>query len=166
MWSLSRLSPRLAPGSWGWTILPVKMAKTYSHIRGHMVRMMDEPKEIERSFKRAVTDSGNEIVFSDEANKAGVNNLLGIYGVITGKSMSEVEADFAGTRGYGELKERVAESVIAELTPIRERYHELMRDVAELDRLLATGAEKAQAVSGPKLEDVKRRIGLVLPGGV
>ena len=143
----------------------VKMAKTYSHIRGHMVRMVDEPKEIERSFKRAVTDSGNEIVFSDDPNKAGVNNLLGIYGVVTGKSQADVEADFADARGYGELKERVAEAVIAELTPVRERYHELMQDVGELDRLLARGAERARAVTGPKLQEVKRRVGLVMPVG-
>ena len=142
----------------------VKMAKTYSHVRGHMVRMMDEPKEIERSFKRAVTDSGNEIVFSDDPAKAGVSNLLGIYRVVTGKSQTEAEADFADARGYGELKGRVAEVVIAELMPIRERYHELMGDVAELDLLLTRGAEKARAVSGPKLEEVKRRVGLVLPG--
>ena len=142
----------------------VKMSKTYAHIRGHMVRMMDEPKEIERSFKRAVTDSGNEIVFSDDPVKAGVSNLLGIYSVVTGKSQTETEADFADASGYGEFKGRIAEVVIAELTPIRERYQELMGDVAELDRLLKRGAEKARAVSGPKLEEVKRRVGLVLPG--
>ena len=141
----------------------VKMAKTYSHIRGHLVRMMDEPKEIERSIKRAVTDSGNEIRFSDGPEKAGVNNLLGIYLVITGKSRSEVEADFTDAAGYGDLKARVAEAVIAELSPVRERYNELMGDIAELDRLLARGAERARAVSGPKLDAVKRRVGLVLP---
>ena len=141
-----------------------KMAKTYSHVRGHLVRMLDEPGEIERSIKRAVTDSGNEIRFSDEPEKAGIDNLLGIYKVITGKSTEEVEADFADARGYGDLKTRVAEVVIAELTPIRERYNELMGDVAELDRLLARGAEQARAVSGPKLEEVKRRVGLMLPG--
>ena len=141
----------------------VKMAKTYSHIRGHMVKMVDDPKEIERSFKRAVTDSGNEIRFSDDPSKAGVNNLLGIYRVMTGKSESEVEVDFADARGYGDLKQRVADVAIEELTPIRERYDELMKDVGELDRLLARGAESARAVSGPKLQEVKRRMGLVLP---
>ncbi len=142
----------------------VKMAKTYSHVRGHMVRMVDEPDEIERSIKRAVTDSDNEIRFSDDVERAGVNNLLGIYKVITGKGKSEVEADFADASGYGQLKTRVAEAVVEELNPIRERYDELMKDVAELDRLLAQGAESARAVSGPKLEEVKRRVGLVLPG--
>jgi tryptophanyl-tRNA synthetase len=143
----------------------VKMSKTFSHIRGHAVRMLDEPKEIERAFMRAVTDSGNEIVFSNDPAKAGVNNLLGIYKATTGKSVAEVERDFASARGYGDLKRGVAEAVIAELTPIRERHEQLMRDPAELDRLLAIGAEHARAYATPKLEQMKRAMGLTIPGG-
>ncbi len=142
----------------------VKMSKSYAHIRGHAVNLLDEPKEIERSFKRAVTDSGNDIRFSDDPEKAGVNNLLGVYKAITGRSREEVEADFAGARGYGDLKARVAEAVIEELRPLRERHHRLMNDVGELDRLLAVGAEQAGAVSENKLKEVKRRMGLVIPG--
>ena len=140
-----------------------KMSKSYAHIRGHAIRLLDEPGEIQDAIRRAVTDSGNEIRFSDEPEKAGVNNLLGIYKGITGKEKREVEADFASARGYGDLKKRVAEAVIAELAPIRERYEDLMGDVAELDRLLARGAEQARSVSEPKLDEMKRRIGLVLP---
>ena len=141
----------------------MKMSKSYAHIRGHAVRMLDDPKEIQRSIRRAVTDTGNEIVFSDDPDKAGVNNLLGIYKVITDKSEQDVVADFADARGYGDLKERVAEVVIDQLTPIRKRYSEIMDDVGELDRLLAKGAEQAASVSGPKIEEMKRRVGLVLP---
>lgn len=140
-----------------------KMSKVYAHIRGHAIRMLDEPKGIERSIMRAVTDSGNEIQFSDDPEKAGVNNLLGIYKALTNKSAEEVEADFEGARGYGDLKKRVAEVVVEALTPIRERYYRLMEDVAELDRLLSRGAEQARAVAEPKLEEMKRRVGLVLP---
>jgi tryptophanyl-tRNA synthetase len=140
----------------------VKMSKSYSHIRGHAVRMLDEPKEIERSFMRAVTDSGNEICFSDDPAKAGVNNLLGIYKAVTGKSVTETERDFMFARGYGDLKRRVAEVVIAELTPIRERHEQLMKDPAELDRLLAIGAEQARAYAGPKVEQMKRAMGLTI----
>ena len=142
----------------------VKMSKSFAHVRGHAVGLLDAPGDIERSFRRAKTDSGNEIHFSEKAEKASVNNLLGIYKVVTGKSESDVEADFAGAAGYGELKGRVAEAVVAELTPIRQRYEVLMEDLAELDRLLAGGAERARAVSEPKLMEVKRRVGLVLPG--
>ena len=143
----------------------VKMSKSFAHIRGHAVRILDDPAEIERTFKRAVTDSGNEIRFSDDPERAGVNNLLGIYKVVTGRSEAESEADFVSARGYGDLKARVAEVVIEELAPIRERYYELMDDVAELDRLLARGAEQARAVAGAKMDVIRSRVGLTLPAG-
>ena len=142
-----------------------KMSKSYEHIRGHLVKMIDPPEEIERTIKRAVTDSGNEIVFSDAPEKAGVNNLLGVYQVITSKTAAEAEADFADARGYGDLKRAVAETVIQELAPIRRRYQEIMDDRAELDRILAYGAERARAEADAKLHDMKSRIGLALPEG-
>ena len=140
----------------------VKMSKSYSHIRGHAIRMLDEPQEIERSFMRAVTDSGNEIRFSDDSEKAGVNNLLSIYKVVTGKPEGEVEKDFESARGYGDLKKAVAEIVIEELSPIRQRYNELISDVTELDKLLAVGSQRAESVSGPKLLEMKDKMGLLL----
>ena len=140
----------------------VKMSKSYSHIRGHAIRMLDEPQEIERSFMRAVTDSGNEIRFSDDSEKAGVNNLLSIYKVVTGKPEGEVEKDFESARGYGDLKKAVAEVVIEELSPIRQRYNELVSDVTELDKLLAVGSQRAESVSGPKLLEMKDKMGLLL----
>ncbi|MDA0769427.1 MAG: tryptophan--tRNA ligase [SAR202 cluster bacterium Casp-Chloro-G4] len=142
-----------------------KMSKSFSHIRGHAIGMLDDPKEIERSFKRAVTDSGKDITFSNDPERAGVNNLLGIYKVITGRNTSEVENDFADARGYGDLKARVAEVVTEELMPIQKRYHEIMDDVSELDRLLARGAEHAASVSTPKMDELKRKVGLTLPRG-
>lgn len=140
-----------------------KMSKSYAHIRGHAVRILDEDKEIMRSFKKAKTDSDNEIVFSDDPAKAGVRNLLGIYQAITGKDNDGVLADFADARGYGDLKVRVGEAVIAEVAPIRKRHHELMNDPAELDRLLAQGAEQAESVSQPKVDQMKEIMGLIVP---
>ncbi len=137
-----------------------KMSKSMAHVRGHAVRMLDEPAEIERSFRRAVTDSGNDIGFSDDPERAGVNNLLGIYRVITGRDAAQVEADFADARGYGDLKARVAEVVIEELAPIRETHARLMRDPAELDRLLAAGARAAREFAEPKMDLVRDRVGL------
>lgn len=140
-----------------------KMSKSLASVRGHAVRLLDDPKEIMRSFKRAVTDSGREIVFSQDPEKAGVNNLLGIYKAVTGKSEADVLADFADARGYGDLKKGVAEVVIDMLQPIQERYTQLMDDPAELDRLLAKGAEQAAAVSMPKIKQLKEIMGLTLP---
>ena len=140
-----------------------KMSKSLANTRGHAVRLLDTPKEIEYVIKRAVTDSGNEIVFSDEPEKAGVNNLLGIYKAVTEKSEAEVLADFAAARGYGDLKKRVAAVVVEALRPLQSRYADLMADPAELDRLLARGAAQAAAVSMPKLAEMKRIMGLTLP---
>ena len=141
----------------------VKMSKSFADIRGHAIRILDTPEEIERSFMRAVTDSSNEIVFSNSPEKAGVNNLLGIYKVITEKSEEEVEKDFASARGYGDLKKAVAEVVIEELRPIKEKYLELMKDVSELDRLLSVGAQQASSIAFLKLDQMKEKMGLILP---
>ncbi len=142
----------------------MKMSKSFAHVRGHAVRMLDEPDEIMYAFKRAVTDSGRDIRFSKDPEKAGVDNLLTIYKAVTGKSEAEVEADFANARGYGDLKTRVAEVVIELLAPIKVRHERLMADPAELDRLLAIGAEHAASVSMPKVAAMKEIMGLVLPG--
>ncbi|MDJ0755307.1 MAG: tryptophan--tRNA ligase [Ardenticatenaceae bacterium] len=140
-----------------------KMSKSFAHIRGHAVGLLDDPKEIMRSFKRAKTDSGNDIIFSDEPEKAGVNNLLGIYRSITQKTKEAVEADFADARGYGDLKVRVGELVIETFAPIKARYESIMADPAELDKLLARGADQARQVAQPKLDQMKEIMGLVLP---
>ena len=142
-----------------------KMSKSYEHMGGHLVKMIDEPKVIERTIKQAVTDSGNEIVFSESPEKAGVNNLLTIYKVITGRSVQEVEGDFAHARGYGDLKAAVTEVVVQELDPIRRRYNEIMSNPSELDRILSVGSERARTLADAKVADVKDRMGFVAPLG-
>lgn len=137
-----------------------KMSKS-DFTRGHAIRIIDEPDEIRWAFKRAVTDPGREIVFSNDPAKAGVNNMLQIYELMTGQSRDAIEAHFSG-KGYGALKTDVAEVVIETLRPIRERYHQLIADTAELDRLMAVGAERARAVAEPKIELIKERVGFVL----
>jgi tryptophanyl-tRNA synthetase len=132
--------------------------------RGHAIGMVDEPDEIRFAFSRAVTDSGREIKFSSSAAKAGVNNLLVIYQLLTGNAREQIEEHFAG-RGYGDLKRETAEVTIEALRPIRERYRELMGDPGEIDRLLTVGAERARAVATPKLVGMKERVGFLMPVG-
>jgi tryptophanyl-tRNA synthetase len=139
-----------------------KMSKSEMDVRGHAVGLADHPDEIRRTIRRAVTDTGREIVFSEDPEKAGVNNLLEIYELLTGESRPAIEAHFSG-QGYAVLKQEVAEVVIEGLRPIRERYAELMADPAELDRILALGAERARSVSEPKLQEVKRKVGFIVP---
>lgn len=138
-----------------------KMSKS-DHTRGHAIRIVDEPSEIKWAIKRAVTDAQGQIGFSADPARAGVNNLLQIYELLTGKTRPEIEAHFAG-KGYGALKADVTDVVVESLRPIREGYQRLLEDPAELDRILAIGAEQARAVAEPKLVEVKERMGFVLP---
>lgn len=135
-----------------------KMSKSSTH-SGHAVRLDDEDAQIVKAFKRSVTDSGREINFSDDPERAGVNNLLEIYRAIRGKTREDVLADFATARGYGDLKLAVADAVVELLTPIRARYRQLMEDPAELDRLMACGADRAGQLAEVKLALIKERMG-------
>jgi tryptophanyl-tRNA synthetase len=140
----------------------VKMSKMFGHIKGHAIRLLDDPKDIERTIMRSKTDSGSEILFSNDPAKAGVNNLLTIYQALTGKTKESVEHDFSNARGYGDLKKAVAEVVIVSTEPIRKRHTEIISDRAQLERLMQHGAEKARAISEPRLGDVKRKMGLIV----
>ena len=134
-----------------------RMSTTQSSDEGKVL-VLDPPEVILKKFKRAVTDSGSEIVARDD--KPGVSNLLDILSAVTGSELSALEAGYAG-KGYGALKVDVAEAVIEALRPIQERYTELARDPAELARLLDRGAERARAIANPVLAEVRERIGLV-----
>jgi tryptophanyl-tRNA synthetase len=137
-----------------------KMSKSKTHLRGHGVRLIDEPDEIRYAIRRAVTDTGREIRFSDAPDKAGVDNLLEVYEGFTGQARPEIEAHFAG-QGYAALKGEVAEVVIEGLRPIRECYHRLLGDPVELDHILAAGAERARAVAEPKVREVMHKVGFI-----
>jgi tryptophanyl-tRNA synthetase len=138
-----------------------KMSKS-DPTRGHAIRLTDTPEEIHYIIRRAVTDLGREIVFSDAPEKAGIYNLLQIYELLTSMSRPQIETHFAG-RNYGELKNEVAEAIVETLRPIRERYQQIMADPAELDRTLALGAERARMVAEPKIAQVKERVGFLVP---
>ena len=137
-----------------------KMSKSAADPKG-LVNLMDEPAVITKKIKSAVTDTDGEIRFDREA-KPGVSNLLGIFSALTGKSVEDLESEFAG-QGYGALKGSVAEAVVETLDPIRLRANELLNDPAELDRLLASGAQKANQVAEETLAKVYDRLGFVRP---
>jgi tryptophanyl-tRNA synthetase len=123
------------------------------------INIMDDSAVTLKKIKGAVTDLGNEIRF-DVESKPGVSNLLGIYSAVSGKSVSQLEAELAG-KGYGDLKTEVAEAVLAVIEPIRDRANELLSDTAELDRLLGLGADRANAQAEQTLADVYDKIGFI-----
>ena len=119
------------------------------------------PEDIQRKFKRAITDSDTEFcVRYDPANKPGVSNLMSIYSAVTGLSYAEIEGEFAG-QGYGVFKPRVGEAVIETLRPIREETIRLLRDKAYLEGVYRTGAERAAYVAEKTLRKVYKKVGFL-----
>ncbi len=126
----------------------------------HAVYLLDPPDKIKKKIMRAQTDSGKEIRFSDDPEKAGVNNLLTIYQAFTDESREAIEAHFAG-KGYGDLKKAVAEVVVEGLKPIQERYHQLTGEGGYIDEVLAQGAERAASIANETLNVVKDKVGFL-----
>ena len=135
-----------------------KMSKSATSEKG-IVFVLDGPDAVAAKFRSAVTDSDGEVRI-DRAAKPGVTNLLEILAAVSGRGVEEVADDHAGS-GYGALKSAVADAVIAFLEPMRIRSLELAADPAELERLLAGGAERARAVAAPTLERAQRAMGLL-----
>jgi tryptophanyl-tRNA synthetase len=121
------------------------------------VLVLDEPKTIEKKIKRAVTDSGTEIVRAP--GKPGVTNLIDILAVARGSTPQAIEDEMRSARGYGDLKAATADAVVVMLAPVRERYADLRGDEARLDAILAEGAEKARAMARETLDDVRAAMG-------
>jgi tryptophanyl-tRNA synthetase len=136
-----------------------KMSTTGGSEEG-TVLVLDEPKVIEKKIKRAVTDSDDPPVIRRGADKPGVTNLVDILAATSGRTPDAVVASLADARGYGDLKAATAESVIAELTPVRERYAELRPDEAALEAILAAGAERAGEIVRGTLADVRAAMGV------
>lgn len=135
-----------------------KMSKSASSMLG-VIELLDAPEVTLKKFKSSVTDDGKEVKF-DEKGKPGISNLLTIHSALSGKSIEAIENEFTG-KGYGDFKSAVAEVVIAELEPIRDRTKQLMDDPAELVSLLKVGAKKANEVAANTLKEVYAAIGLI-----
>lgn len=127
-----------------------------------LVNIMDESSVIVKKIKSAVTDTEGSIRFDRDA-KPGVSNLLGIHSAISGQSIDSLVAHFDG-KGYGDLKGEVAEVVLSAIEPIRDRANSLLADPAELDRLLAKGAAKANEQAEKTLGMVYDRVGFIPAG--
>ena len=135
-----------------------KMSKTGSSPKG-LIDLMQDPAKIAKNIRSAVTDTDGEVRYDVDA-KPGVSNLLVIHSVLSGTPVAELEASFAG-RGYGDLKKEVADVVVAAIEPFQGRMRELLDDPAELDRILASGAERARGVARATMERVRERVGLL-----
>lgn len=125
------------------------------------VFLSDAPSVITKKIKRAVTDTHNSIRL-DEQEQPGIANLLAIYAACHNISPQEALSAFAG-QGYGNLKQVVAESVVAVLEPLQAEHKRLLADKTGLDAILQKGAEKAAAQAAPTLHNVKQAVGFTTP---
>ncbi|AKS37614.1 tryptophanyl-tRNA synthetase [Anoxybacillus gonensis] len=133
-----------------------KMSKSDPNQKSY-ITLLDDAKTIEKKVKSAVTDSEGVIRY-DKENKPGVSNLLTIYSILANEPIERLEERYAG-KGYGEFKADVAQVIIDALTPIQEKYYELMES-SKLDDILDEGAEKANRVASKMLKKMENAIGL------
>jgi tryptophanyl-tRNA synthetase len=137
-----------------------KMSKSASSPNG-IIELLDDPARSAKKIKSAVTDTGREIVFAP-AEKPGIANLLTIYASLSGRTIEDLTKAYEG-KGYGDLKKDLAELVVEFLRPIQQRTQAYLDDPAQLDKLLAVGAEKARAVAAPTLRTAYERVGFLPP---
>lgn len=134
-----------------------KMSKSDENPKAY-ITVTDDPDAITKKIKSAVTDSDMKICRGE--GKEGIENLMSIMGAITGKSFQEIEAEYQG-KNYGIFKADVAECVVEELRPVREKYLQLQGDKAYLEQIYKAGAEKACLASRKILRKVYKKIGFI-----
>ncbi len=135
-----------------------KMSKSDENVNSY-ISLTDDTDTIIRKFKRAVTDSDSKVVYAD--GKEGINNLISIYSVVTGKSIAEVEKEFDG-KGYGDFKLAVGEAVAQTLAPIREKYEYLLKNKDYLVSIYTKNAEIASKIAARTLSKVYKKTGFII----
>lgn len=135
-----------------------KMSKSADSGSG-IVWMLDEPDVTRKKIMRAVTDTDGVVSF-DREGKPGISNLLSIYGALSGRSIESIELEYDG-KGYGDFKKGLVEVVVGALGPVRERALELLADPAELDRILAHNAARADEIAEATLAKVYDKVGFL-----
>lgn len=138
-----------------------KMSKSDENPKAY-ISLLDDMNVIANKIKSAVTDSEGVIEYrpEDEA-KAGINNLLTIMSAVTGQDIEKIVADYKG-KGYGDFKKDVAEAVVEEIRPIRQKYDELSKDKQYLVDICKQGAERANEISQRTLSKVYKKVGFVI----
>ncbi len=137
---------------------PTKKMSKSSDSKWNNIGLLDEPKQIEKKLKRAVTDSENEVRF-DREQKPGISNLMTIYSALGGLSLAEIEKKYEGV-GYGQFKRDLIEVTLESLRPIQERYAEI-RHSGYVEEVLRDGAERANKMANETLYKMREAMGLL-----
>lgn len=133
-----------------------KMSKSASNPNSY-IALTDDPDLIRKKIRRAVTDSGTEIVV--QPDKPALTNLISIYALLTNRTPQEVQETFIG-KGYGAFKSELADVLVSTLKPIQERLTELEAEPEHVERVLADGATRARAIAAAKMASVRKAMGL------
>ena len=139
-----------------------KMSKSAASQNG-VIDLLDDLAAVRKKIRSAVTDTGREVVYDEDA-KPGISNLLTIHSAFSGRTIEELQDEFAG-KGYGDFKNAVADVVVEALTPFQERYHRWIDDPEALDTILAAGAERARSVAEQTMALVRERVGFLAAKG-
>lgn len=134
-----------------------KMSKSSTSSAGY-ISMSDTPETIRKKIKRAVTDSGSEVVF--QGDKPALSNLLTIYHTLSGIPIKKIEAQYAG-RGYGDFKKDLAEVIIETLAPIQKKYSSYIKEKKTLLDILADGRERAGTIAEKTYRAAHEKVGLL-----
>ena len=134
-----------------------KMSKSDENANA-TIMLLDDKDTIIRKFKRAVTDSDTEVRYDTEA-KPGISNLMDILSAVTGKTLDDIQAEFAG-KGYGDFKIAVGEAVANELAPLQSEYERLLKDKAYIEGCIKQNDEKAAYFANKTLRKVMKKVGL------
>lgn len=156
--------PEMFPATIGGRIMSLqdpekKMSKSDVNESSYLT-LLDSPEVIRQKMKRAVTDSGKEVIY-DEETKPGIANLLTLFSAITNKPIKQLEQQYHDA-GYGKFKNDLAEALVEFLAPIQKRYHEIRHDEAYLHKVLKRGADGANERANATLEKVHKAIGFIL----
>ena len=135
-----------------------KMSKSAENPYNYLA-LTDEPSLIKEKIKRAVTDSGKEIVY-DLKNKKGISNLLTIYSLLSEKSIKQLEKEYQG-KGYVEFKKDLAEVIINFLSPFQKEFKKLQKDQAYVKKILKEGSQRARVIAQATMEEVRKKVGLI-----
>jgi tryptophanyl-tRNA synthetase len=136
---------------------PAKKMSKSATSENNYIALMDESEVIRKKIRKAVTDSGSEIVYSDD--KPALQNLINIYALLSKKEITDVEKQFSG-KGYGDFKNDLAEVVVDFLTPFQERFAQISDD--EVKEILENGAQRARKQAQQKMQEVRDKIGFVV----
>ncbi len=133
-----------------------KMSKSAESIYNY-IALNDEADVVRKKIRKAVTDSGSEIVYHDD--KPALKNLINIYSLLSEKSIPEIEKMYQG-KGYGDFKNDLAEVIVEFLTPFQERFNVISDE--EIMKVLEDGAEKVRKIAEEKMKEVKEKVGFLV----